>query len=292
MAAAFATLKTKSATSCAAGAAPATPGILEVPAIGLVAPVLEGLSDNVLNVAVGHVPGTPVPGAAGEAMVEAHDVSYFSNLSAVRPGDQVVYLTACLRSTFRVIASKIEAPGAIVYPPTGGAGLALVTCWPTNALFWTSQRFLVTTRLTSVSVTNAKLPKVKPAIPRFDVPAPAALVRLGLALNENSLPLGVLSLTGSPSSQFRDGPAPLIVERYALEEFFGAEKAAAAGNRTWWNDLTLRGVPFWRWPSFGVTNITINVSGSTARSVVFRSGAASVTVEIADGRMLISKITS
>src|SRR5713101_7472924 len=42
-------------------------GILEIPSLGLRAPVLQGLSDSVMNVAAGHDPFSPWPGAPGES---------------------------------------------------------------------------------------------------------------------------------------------------------------------------------------------------------------------------------
>jgi len=278
--------------SAASAASGSDPGILEIPAIGLVAPVLNGLSDAVLNVAVGHVIGTPWPGNAGESIVEAHDVSYFTNVGKLRAGDEVLWITRCARSEFTVLGTSIHEPGALLYPPSTGPGLALVTCYPTDALFWTNERYVVATELVSSTVSQQNVPAASNlGVPQLKVPAPPALVAEGLALDQNSLLLGVLRVTGSPDALWTSGPAPLDVEADALAVFFGAEKAVAQNNRSWWSDLTLSGVPFHALPSFGQTNVTISVQGAVPSNVTFTSGAASVTVVNKQGTLYISQIS-
>ena len=80
-------------------------GILEVPQLQLRAPVLQGLGDPVLNIAVGHDPVSPWPGEMGESVVEAHDVSYFSGISSLKPGSQIIWHDACAESVFKVTRS-------------------------------------------------------------------------------------------------------------------------------------------------------------------------------------------
>jgi sortase A len=50
-------------------------GVLDIAGLGVRAPVLQGLSDSVFDVAVGHDPLSPWPGTTGESVLEAHDVS-------------------------------------------------------------------------------------------------------------------------------------------------------------------------------------------------------------------------
>src|SRR5216684_483307 len=118
-------------------------GLLEVSRINLVAPVLEGTDDPQLNVAVGHDPNSVWPGSAGNAVLLAHDVSYFVNIDRLKPGDIVRYETACDVYSFRVQSFVVVKAGAPVYN-TPGPTLTLVTCWPTNALWFTPDRYLVT----------------------------------------------------------------------------------------------------------------------------------------------------
>src|SRR5580658_7134110 len=44
-------------------------GLIEIPSLSLTAPVLQGLTDQVLAVAAGHDPESPWPGGAGERVL-------------------------------------------------------------------------------------------------------------------------------------------------------------------------------------------------------------------------------
>src|SRR5260370_4103432 len=66
----------------AAGGAPQ--GLLEIPVLRLVAPVLEGTAYALLNQAVGHVPARACPGQPGTSVLAAHDVTWFSRIGPLR----------------------------------------------------------------------------------------------------------------------------------------------------------------------------------------------------------------
>src|SRR5579885_3106251 len=51
-----------------------TLGLLEIPALDLTAPVVEGTTEDQLSVAVGHLSTSVLPGSTGTAVLEAHDV--------------------------------------------------------------------------------------------------------------------------------------------------------------------------------------------------------------------------
>ena len=118
-------------------------GLLIIPAIGLTAPVEEGTDDAQLNVAVGHVPDSVWPGTTGNTVLEAHDVSYFVNIDQLKPGDTIEYQTACTTYDYTVQSHQVIKQGATVYN-TPTPTISLVTCWPTNALWFTPTRYLVT----------------------------------------------------------------------------------------------------------------------------------------------------
>ena len=122
---------------------PRLPAILTIPAIGLEAPVLQGVGASVLSEAVGHDRASVWPGSPGTSLLLAHDASYFSSLGSVHTGDQVAWIDDCREVVFRVDRVEITRPGAILAPSANGIGVALVTCWPTNALFWTPDRLVV-----------------------------------------------------------------------------------------------------------------------------------------------------
>jgi sortase A len=211
-------------------------GLLVIPAIGLTAPVEEGTDDAELNVAVGHVPSSVWPGTTGNAVLEAHDVSYFVNIDQLKVGDTIQYQTPCTTYLYTVQSHQVIAQGAPVYN-TPSPTISLVTCWPTNALWFTPNRYLVTAA--EVQSTARKGPAtvvgdVPASATPPTVPAPAALQSEGLTLATNSIPMGTLSITGQPDPTWVEGPGPLAVQDSAVQSFIAGEKALEQNQPGWW----------------------------------------------------------
>jgi LPXTG-site transpeptidase (sortase) family protein len=244
-------------------------GVLDIPSLGLDAPVEEGTDDAELAVAAGHAPASVWPGQAGSAVLLAHDVSYFVHLGSLRPGDLITYRDQCTSVDFRVTGQQVVAAGSPVYDSTTPT-LVLDTCWPTNALFYTSQRLLVTadevpaatvataTRSAPATGTGpferfarldpvlraatptapappSNLPAVDPVA--YTTPAPPGLVAEGLTLEQNEVPMGTLTLTGDPSTAFEESPGPLSLTAAALEAYFGGIHAAGQDRADWWSAI-------------------------------------------------------
>ena len=270
-----------------------TPGVLSIPAIGLTAPVVQGLGNTVLDVAVGHDPRSVWPGVRGESVLLAHNVSYFSALDRVRPGDLVTWTQGCQAVVFRVTGTTVTKPGAVVPVPASGYGLALITCWPTNSLFWTTQRYMVETKMIGTTSLAQPAKLVAPPLVRLIVPAPPALVQQGISPTESGVGLGLLTISGSPAPSFSQGPDPLAAANAALEAYVAAEKTAAAGNLSWWRALAVSGVPLPQpWSLTDRTNVTLVVSGETTQKVVLSSAAKTVTLIVRDGVLLVSQVGS
>ena len=265
-------------------------GILEVPQLQLRAPVLQGLGDPVLNIAVGHDPVSPWPGEMGESVVEAHDVSYFSGISSLKPGSQIIWHDACAESVFKVTRSEIVTPGTVLQTPPDGRGLALITCYPTNALFWTPDRYVVLTSFVASHAATSTATAPQP-VTHLIVPAPQALVAEGLTLQDNPILLGTMSIIGTPSPSWKQGPAPLDVEADALESFFGAEKAIAQGDAVWWQDLAVPGLAMPRaWSDATKLYVTIDVDGTSVQSVDLHSGDVTMLLTVDNGTLLIKSV--
>lgn len=221
-------------------------GLLVVPAIHLTAPVEEGTSDAVLSVAVGHDPSSVWPGATGTAALLAHDVSYFVHLGALHPGDTIEYETACSTTTFTVVRSQVVQAGTPL-PDSTGPALVLDTCYPSNALFFTSQRLLVWADETGTTALARRPGGPVPAVPpsdqvSYEVPAPAALVAQGLTLQQNEAPMGTMTLSGQTSPGWEQSPGPLDLEAAALEAYFGGLHAMAQTQTGWWNAIAEPGL--------------------------------------------------
>ena len=210
-------------------------GLIEAPALGLVAPVQQGTGDALLSDAVGHVPASAWPGRLGTSVFAAHDVTWFSGIDRLKSGDEIRYVTPCRTYTYRVTSHRVVPTGYPVYN-TATPSIVLDTCYPLDALYLTSTRYLVYATLSMTSLTSAP-PTPRPSSAQLTVPAPEALARQGLALDQNYGPLGILRITGSPSPGWRQTSAPLEAEATALTAYFGVIRSAEQGQRTWWADL-------------------------------------------------------
>jgi sortase A len=212
-------------------------GILRIPALHLTAPVEEGTDDQELNVSVGHDPQSVWPGVSGAAVFLAHDVSYFVHLNELKPGDVITYQTACNTVKFSVSDQQVVAAGSDVSNTTGPS-LVLDTCYPPNALFFTSQRLLVratevSTATKGTSLSPGKALTARTPAANYTVPAPTDLVAQGLTLDQNEAPMGTMQLVNA-SIGFAQSPGPLALEAAALEAYFGGLHAGAQDQQAWW----------------------------------------------------------
>lgn len=232
-----------SADSCSSQ--PATPatdgvlsGVLDIPGLGVRAPVESGTSDQVLNDAVGHFDSSAWPGQSGTAVLLAHDVSYFGHLGSLQPGDKITYQSGCDTYTFSVVGHQVVTDGAPV-PPVAGNALVLDTCWPTDALWYTPDRYLVEAVQSQISVGTAPAAaSTQPQFPTdFTGTASPALQATGLTLDDNEEPMGTMTIQGTPSSGWSQSPAPLALEDAALSDYFGGYRAATDGNSAWWSSV-------------------------------------------------------
>jgi LPXTG-site transpeptidase (sortase) family protein len=230
-------------------------GVLDIPALGLQAPVEEGTDDAELAVAAGHAPASVWPGAVGTAVVLAHDVSYFVHLGDLKTGDLITYRNQCSTVSFRVTGQQVVTSGAPVYNSSTPT-LVLDTCWPTNALFFTSQRLLVTAaevpnlptpanpHAATVGSAWSSRPLSAPVVDSqtYTTTAPAALVAQGLTLTQNEAPMGTMTLTGDTSPAFEESPGPLSLVAASLEAYFGGVHASEQVRSDWWSAVA-PGVP-------------------------------------------------
>ncbi len=69
-------------------------GRVQIPAIEVDSPLLEGIRINTLDYGPGHWPGTAMPGELGNVVVAGHRTSHnadFRRLDELKPGDQVIF---------------------------------------------------------------------------------------------------------------------------------------------------------------------------------------------------------
>src|ERR1022692_3817452 len=181
----------------ASGSGPGPRGLLEAPALGLVAPVEEGAGDALLSDAVGHIPASAWPGRPGTSVFAAHDVTWFSGIDRLKAGDDIRYVTSCRTYTYRVTMHRVVPAGYPVYN-TATPSIVLDPCYPLNALYLTSTRYLVYGTLSTISPTSASLIR-RSGSPQLTVPVPAALAAAGVAHGPNKRAAGNPGLGRFPS---------------------------------------------------------------------------------------------
>jgi sortase A len=119
-------------------------GRLEIPRIGLSAVVMEGDDEQTLNVAVGHLPDTPLPWQEGNAALAGHRDTFFRPLRRLQDGDEIRLVTP--RGTFRYRTTRqvvVEPDELWVLDPSPAAALTLITCYPFDFVGPASRRFVV-----------------------------------------------------------------------------------------------------------------------------------------------------
>ena len=120
-------------------------GRLEIPRLGVSAIVMEGVSARTLRSAVGHVPGTPLPGEPGNVSLSAHRDTFFRNLRKIQTGDLITVSTVSGDlHRYRVGAIRIVSPNNVkILDAYDGPGLNLITCFPFYYVGPSPKRFIV-----------------------------------------------------------------------------------------------------------------------------------------------------
>jgi sortase A len=125
-------------------------GRIEIPRLKVSAVVFAGSDAQTLQRAVGHVPGTAIPGAAGNVGLAGHRDTFFRRLQDVKPDDEVIVTTLNGTFRYRVDGTSIVEPTDVwVLDPTPGRVLTLITCYPFTYLGSAPQRFIVRASLSS-----------------------------------------------------------------------------------------------------------------------------------------------
>src|ERR1700681_127443 len=91
-------------TSLAMDVPPATVGRIQIPALGLATRVLEGDDARTLRLAVGHIPGTAIPGPSGNVGLAGHRTTFFRSLQKIRVGDEIRFSSPAGTFIYRVVS--------------------------------------------------------------------------------------------------------------------------------------------------------------------------------------------
>jgi len=121
---------------------------IQIPAIGIDAPIVQGDGWEQLKKGVGQHIGTANPGERGNLVLSAHNDIFgeiFRHLDRLKPGDVMTIFTNQRTYAYVVTGSKIVEPTQVeVLEPTAQPTLTLISCYP---YLVDNKRIVVTGRL-------------------------------------------------------------------------------------------------------------------------------------------------
>jgi sortase A len=119
-------------------------GRIEIPRLGVSAVIRAGTDARTLRLAVGHIPGTALPGDEGNIGLAAHRDTFFRRLRDIRADDAIRLVTPEGTYPFEVEDTQVVSPkDTWVLNPTRQATLTLVTCYPFTYIGSAPDRFIV-----------------------------------------------------------------------------------------------------------------------------------------------------
>jgi len=122
-------------------------GRIEIPRLHVTSVVREGVGAMTLSVAVGHIPGTALPGQTGNMAIAGHRDSFFRGLRGIEKNDVIRVDTPRGSYTYRVEGTEIVDPQDVaVLQPSPSPELTLVTCYPFYYVGSAPERFIVKAR--------------------------------------------------------------------------------------------------------------------------------------------------
>ena len=123
-------------------------GRIAITRLGISAMVKEGVDDRTLDLAVGHIPATAMPGETGTVGLAGHRDNLFRNLRHVERGDEITLATLDKTYIYRVASFTVVNPEdvSVLAPKDGEKTLTLVTCYPFYFVGHAPKRFVVRAR--------------------------------------------------------------------------------------------------------------------------------------------------
>jgi sortase A len=119
-------------------------GRLKIPRLHVAAMVREGADSGTLRSAIGHIPGTALPGKTGNVGLAGHRDTFFRALRNIEKDDTIDFETDAGTFRYAVQSTRIVSPRDVsVLNAAGGRTLTLVTCYPFYYVGSAPKRFIV-----------------------------------------------------------------------------------------------------------------------------------------------------
>jgi len=125
-------------------------GRIKIPRLRLSVVVIEGVTKTALRSAAGHIPGTALPGEAGNVGVAGHRDTFFRPLRDLRIKDEIQFSTLQGDFKYEVESLRVVEPDNVgVLAPSGEHALTMVTCYPFYFVGPAPKRWIVRARQVS-----------------------------------------------------------------------------------------------------------------------------------------------
>jgi len=112
-------------------------GTIEIPRIGLVHPIFEGITMRNIDKGPSHWPGTALPGTNGNAVFAGHRVTHthpFLEIDRLVAGDKVVFTVNGVRSVYSVTGHEVVSPTKVsIGSQTSTPTATLFACHPPHS---------------------------------------------------------------------------------------------------------------------------------------------------------------
>ncbi len=119
-------------------------GRIEIKSVGLSAMIQEGVAEETLQRAVGHIPSTSMLDQHGNIALAAHRDTFFRGLRNIRLNDEITLTTTSGKARYRVVFTQVVEPeDTSVLRASEEDMLTLVTCYPFTFVGTAPQRFIV-----------------------------------------------------------------------------------------------------------------------------------------------------
>jgi sortase A len=130
-------------------------GRLEAPSLDLSVMLREGVDDDTLSKAAGHLPSSALPGEPGNFVVLGHRDTFFRPLKNVERGNLLRVVTPHGRFNYVVESFEVTDPESVKIVEGGPDRiLTLVTCFPFRYIGPAPKRLVVHARLTASTGAN------------------------------------------------------------------------------------------------------------------------------------------
>lgn len=119
-------------------------GMMFIPRLKMRSPIVEGVTDPMFDIGMGHWPGTAMPGERGNAVYGGHRTvgpAPLYYVERLKVGDPIIILKGLKKVEYRVISKRIVKPTALwITHQSSGSMLTLFSCHPRGS---TKQRYVI-----------------------------------------------------------------------------------------------------------------------------------------------------